>query len=395
MSTSDVSFHKPRARRLSESATMSMSRRARELAAAGRSIVSWSAGEPDFSSPAVAVEAARRALEDGQTRYTAARGIEPLREAVAERYSRRYGAPWTAADVAVSVGAKAALYELFQILLEDGDEVVMPSPAWVSFEAQIRQAGGRAVAVETRAEDRFQIRAQPLIDAMSERTAAVLVNAPANPTGGVISASGLRRVAEAAAERGIVLISDETYEEFVFDGAEHVSAASLAADLRQTVVLVGTVSKSYAMTGWRVGYVLGPTALIDLVASLQSHLTSNPTTFAMYGALAALESADDHAKEMARVFEQRRNLTVPRIDALPGVQCAMPSGAFFAFPRVADRFDEHCRGSVAFAERLLEEAGVAVVPGLAFGADAHLRVSFASATEALEEGLDRLEALLG
>lgn len=373
---------------------MSMSRRARELAAEGRHIVTWSAGEPDFPSPKAAVEAARRALEMGHTRYAAASGIQPLREALADRYAARYGAPWSADEVAISVGAKAALYELFQILLDEGDEVVLPSPAWVSFEAQIHQAGGRVVKVPTSVDDAFQIHAQPVIDAMTERTAAILINSPANPTGGVISSDDLRRVAAAAAERGIPLISDETYECFVFDGRQHASAAPLAAEMPETVVVVGTFSKTYAMTGWRVGYVLGPRSLIGLVGSLQSHLTSNPTTFAMYGALAALEDAEEQVAEMARAFEERRDSTIPRLNALPGIQCPSPAGAFFAFPRVADHFDARRPGSVAFCEWLLEEVGVALVPGLSFGADEHVRISFASSPEDLDEGLSRLEALL-
>ncbi len=373
---------------------MRVARRAKELRAEGREIVDLSAGEPDFPSPPVAVEAARKALAEGLTRYTAAAGIPDLRQALAVHYHTLYGAPWELPNVLVTVGAKAALFQALQTLVDEGDEVVLARPAWVSFEEQIRLAGGRPVTVETRAEEAFAIRAAPLLDAVTEKTRVILVNSPSNPTGGTIAAEELRRLTEAAAGRGIMVLSDETYERFVYDGRSHASCAALAAEYPDTVLLVSSFSKTYAMTGWRVGYALGSEALIKKMASFQGHLTSNPTSFAMYGALAALRGAEDDVRRRIAEFERRRDFVVPRLGEIAGVRCASPGGAFYAFPHVAACYRDGRRGSVELAELLLERAGVALVPGLAFGADDYLRISFACSREELARGMDRIEEAL-
>lgn len=380
--------------RIGESATLRVSRRAAELRAAGVEVVDFGAGEPDFASPGVAVEGARRALAEGFTKYTASSGTPELRKALAERFHACHGAPWTGRDAVVTVGAKAALFELALALFEAGDEVVLPGPCWVSFPEQIQFAGAVPVVVPTAAEEGFRIRAEPLIEAFTERTRAVLVNSPSNPTGGVIGAPDLERLAEACAERGILLLSDETYERFVYEGA-HASAARLAARFPETVVLVGSFSKTYSMTGWRIGFVLGPPNVISAIADVQSHATSNPTSFAMVGALVALREAEPDVAEMIATYRERRDFLIPRLNELPGVSCLPPAGAFYAFPRVAEAFREGRRGSVAWAEALLEEAGVAVVPGAAFGDDEHVRISFACSRETLDEGLGRMARFLG
>ncbi len=382
-----------RVSRIGESATLKVTRRAAELRARGVDVVDFGAGEPDFRSPEVAVEAARRALADGFTKYTPSSGIPELREALAERFRRDYGAPWQGGDVIVTVGGKAALFELALALFDEGGEVVLPSPCWVSFPEQIRLAGARPVEVPTAPGDGFRIHADALIEALSERTRAVLVNSPSNPTGGMIAAADLRRLVAACADRGILVISDETYERFVYDGA-HASVAALAAEYPDTVVLVGSFSKTYAMTGWRLGYVFGPPGVLAPVADIQSHATSNPTSFAMVGALAALRGAEPDVERMIGTYLERRDFLIPRLNELPGFSCRPPAGAFYAFPRVAGAYTEGCRGSVAFAERLLEEAAVALVPGAAFGADDHVRISFACSTETLERGLARMAELL-
>ncbi len=373
---------------------MRMSRRATELAAAGREIVDWSAGQPDFPSPAVAVEEARAALADGFTRYTVAAGIPDLRSALAARYAERHGAPWGIDHTLVTVGAKAALFEVILTLVESGDEVVLPTPAWVSFPEQVRIAGGEPVLVPMSADDGFAIRADPLIAATTEATRMVLVNSPANPTGGVLAADELRRLTEHCAARGIVLLADETYERFLYDGSEHAGAAALAAEFPDTVAVVGSFSKTYAMTGWRVGWALGPRELIKKATALQGHMTSNATSFAMRGALAALTGAESDVRRMIAAFERRRDLLVARLERIPGVRCRPPAGAFYAFPHVAGCYREGRRGSLALAEHLLEQAGVAVVPGAAFGADDHLRISFACSRQELEAGLARMEEAL-
>ena len=383
-----------RSARLAESATVRVAGKAAELRAAGHEIIDWSAGQPDFASPGVAVEGARRALAEGFTRYTAAAGTPDLRQALADHYGELHGAPWHPDNVLVAVGAKAALFELTMTLIDDGDSVVMPSPCWVSFPEQVRFAGGEPILVPLSPEDGFAIRAEPLLDAIQDSTRMVLINSPSNPTGGIVSAADLRRIVEHCAERGIVVLSDETYERFLYDGAEHASAGALAAEFPETVVVVSSFSKTYAMTGWRVGFALASSALIRKAAALQGHVTSNVTSFAMRGALAALRGAEPDVERMLAAFTRRRDVVVRCLERLPGVACRAPAGAFYAFPHVAAHYSEG-QDSVDLAARLLEDARVAVVPGVAFGADEHIRISFACSDAELEEGLGRLAGVFG
>ncbi len=381
--------------RVQESATLEVSRRAAALRARGVAVIDLGVGEPDFDSPPAVVAAAERALEQGFTRYTNAAGTPELRRGLAERYQKRHGAPWGADQVVVTVGAKAALFEVALALFERGDEVLLPTPAWVSFAPQVELAGAATVAVPMRADDGFAIHADPLVAAMTPRTRAVIVNSPCNPTGGMMSGIDLERLVDAAAERGVLVIADETYDQFVYDGARHASAAALAGRFPDTVVLVGSFSKTWAMTGWRLGWVFGPPEVIDGVQRVQGHATSNPTSFAMAGALAALAEPDSEMARRLAEYQLRRDLIASRLAAMPGVRCAPPAGAFYAFPDVSGCFDDELSGSLAIARYLLDEAHVAVVPGEAFGADAHVRVSFASSRETLAEGLDRMAEALG
>ncbi len=383
-----------RVQRIGESATLRASRRASELKAKGVEVVDFSAGEPDFASPAVAVEAARQALADGFTKYTPNAGIPGLRQAIAGRYRGESGAPWTAADTLVTVGGKGALFESALALYEEGDEVVLHTPSWVTFAEQIRFCGADVVEVATDGADGFTIHAGDLLAAITERTRAVILNSPCNPTGGTIGAEDLRALVEGCARRGVLLLADETYERLVYDGAPTLSVATLAAEYPDTVAIAGSFSKTYAMTGWRLGYLVGPRELVDAAGRIQSHATSNATSFAMVGALAAMEGAEPDVRAMVAEFEARRDLLVPRLDALPGVSCRSPAGAFYVFPDVSAHFGPDLPGSVAFAERLLEEEAVALVAGEAFGSDRHVRISFACSRETLEEGLERLARFL-
>lgn len=373
---------------------MAVSRRVAELRREGVEVFDLGAGEPDFPSPETAVRAARRALDEGRTKYTVLEGTPELRAGLAARYSRE-GAPWSAANVLVTVGAKAALYELARAFLSPGDEVVVPTPAWVSIPAQVRLAGAAAVTVPMAASDGFAIRAQPLIDAMSERTRAVVINSPCNPTGAVAGSLDLERVAGACAERGALLISDETYERFIYDGQQHASVASLADRYPETVVLVGSFSKTYAMTGWRLGYLLGAPSVVAAAAAVQSHVTSNATSFAMAGAEAVLEQEPSEAAALVAACARRRALVLAELDRIPGVVCPPPAGAFYAFPDVSAWFDERCPDSAAFCRRLLDEAGVATTPGSAFGCEGHIRLSYACSDGMLTAGLERIARLLG
>ena len=383
-----------RASRIGESATLRITRRVAELKARGVAVVDLGAGEPDFASPEVAVEAARKALADGFTRYTPGSGLPDLRTALAESCRERYGAPWKASQSVVTVGGKAALFEIALALFEEGQEVIVPSPCWVSFPEQIRFAGAQPVLVPTSGEDGFCIHAGPILEAVTDRTRAILLNSPSNPTGGIVSARDLREIVAEADRRGILVISDETYERFVYDGT-HASAASLAAEFPETVVLVGSFSKTYAMTGWRIGYMLGPDEVVRAVEAIQSHATSNATSFAMVGAVAALRHAGPAVREMLVEYRARREMLVEKLNRIPGFEFTPPHGAFYAFPRVTGAYRPGLRDSIALSELLLEKAAVAVVPGAAFGSDDHIRISFACSRATLSEGLERIAAVLG
>ena len=381
--------------RIQESATLLVARRALELKAAGVDVVDFGAGEPDFCSPQIAVSGATNALESGFTKYTATAGIPELRKALAARYARDFGAPWSAAETLVTVGAKAALFETALSLVQEGDEVVVHTPAWVSFAEQFRFAGADVVEVPTSDADGFAIRAEPIVAALGPRTRAVLLNSPCNPTGGVVTPEDRRKIVEACAARGIVVISDETYERFVYDGFAAGSAAELAAEFPETVAVVGSFSKTYAMTGWRLGFLLGPRELVDAANRIQGHATSNPTSFAMKGALAALERGEDDVKAMIAEYAARREIVVPRLNELPGVRCAAPSGAFYAFPDVSGCLGGRFATPSELAAKLLEEEAVAIVAGEAFGSDRHVRISFACSREQLREGFTRIRRFLG
>lgn len=377
-----------------ESATLKVTRRAAELKAAGRRILSFGAGEPDFDSPSPAVEAARDALSRGFTRYTQAAGIPELRSALADRYREDYGSPWTAEQFIITVGGKAALFELAMALFEPGDEVIVPTPCWVSFPDQIRLAGATPVSVPMAAQDGFQIKAEPIVAAMTPRTRAIIVNSPCNPTGGILEMEDFETLVVAADAAGVHVISDETYESFLYDRRRFASGASLATKYPDTIILVGSFSKTYAMTGWRVGYAAGPAAVIDAMGRIQGHMTSNPTSFAMVGAIAALRDGGPQVEAMTAEFEARRNLIVAGLQLLPGVSCPSPAGAFYVFPDVSGLRQRGLGGSLDISEFFLEEANVAVVPGIAFGNDDHLRLSFACSRETIEEGLQAMREAL-
>lgn len=387
-----------RVRRIGESATLKVTRRAMQMKAQGIDVIDFGAGEPDFASPAVAVEAARKALADGFTKYTQNQGIPALRQALARRYAERYGAPWSAEQTLITVGGKGALFELALALFEEGQEVVVHTPAWVSIPEQIRFAGATVVEVPTSGSDGFAVDADAMLAAITSRTRAVILNSPSNPTGGMISPAAFAAIIEGCAARGVLVISDETYERFVYDGQRPFSAASLAGRFPDTVVVVGSFSKTYAMTGWRLGYLMGPRELVDAAATIQGHATSNATSFAMVGALAALEQAEPEVEAMIAEYEERRNVVVPRLNSLPGFRCLPPAGAFYAFPDISACFrtddSGEPEGSTRFAERLLEEAHVAVVAGSAFGGDNHIRISFACSRENLAKGFMRIQEFL-
>ncbi|MBE3582779.1 MAG: pyridoxal phosphate-dependent aminotransferase [Limnochordaceae bacterium] len=385
-----------RTSQLAPSPTLALDSLAKEMKRKGISVVNFGAGEPDFDTPAFIKEAACRALDAGFTKYTAVGGTPELKAAICQKLRQENGLDYSPSQVVVTVGAKHALYELFQVLCEPGDEVILPVPYWVSYEEQIRLAGATPVFLPGLPERGLKIDAAQLRTAISERTRVFLLNSPNNPTGAVYSRAELQQLADVleGASR-CWIVTDEIYESFIYTGEPHVSLPSLSPALARRTIVVNGFSKRYAMTGWRLGYAAGPQAVIQAVTNLQSQSTSNPTSFAQAGGVAALTGSQECVHQMVAQFRKRRDYLVDALRTLPGVACPPPDGAFYAFPQVSAVFGHRWHGhlidsSAALSRLLLEEAHVAVVPGSAFGADQHLRLSYATDEASLEEGIRRL-----
>ncbi|MBI4576045.1 MAG: pyridoxal phosphate-dependent aminotransferase [Planctomycetes bacterium] len=386
-----------RARAIAPSETLAITEAARLLKAQGRDVIGLAAGEPDFDTPPHIKEAAARAMARGETKYTAAAGTLILREAIERRTREDTGAAHDpATEVLVSCGAKHALANLFLAVLDPGDEVVIPSPYWVSYPMMAVAAGARPVFVETRAEEGYALDPGRLRRALGPRTRMVVLNSPSNPTGAVMDAAATASVLETLRDSPALVVSDEIYDRLVYDGAP-VSPASLDG-WGGRVVVVNGVSKAYAMTGWRIGWAVGPREVIQAATRVQSHTASAPSSISQAAALAALTGPQDCVETMREAFDVRRRYVVGRLSAIQGLQCPTPRGAFYAFPRVSDLFGPGPSGrpvatSAEFCALCLEETGVALVPGGAFGADRHVRLSYATSRDLLAEALERLAGL--
>ena len=380
-----------RAEALQPSLTLAISARAKALQQEGRNICSLSAGEPDFGTPSFIVEASIQALRDGVTRYGPAAGDPVLREAIATKITSENGIPTSAAEVLVTNGGKQAIYNLFQVLLNPGDEVLIPSPYWLSYPEMARLAGARPVSVPSSAADGFRLDLQALEAAITPATRLLVINSPGNPTGRVLSLDELQQLAELVRRHPRLLVmTDEIYEYLLDQGITHHSFAALAPDLRDRCFMVNGFAKGWAMTGWRLGYLSGPAAVIKAASALQSQSTSNVCSFAQRGAIAAIEGSRDCVREMAGSYNQRRSMLVDGLKRLPGITLIPPSGAFYAFPQLP----EACGDSVSFCQRALEQEGLAIVPGGAFGDDRCVRLSCAVSRETIADGLSRLARLL-
>ena len=380
-----------RAEALQPSLTLAISARAKALKQEGRNICSLSAGEPDFGTPSFIVEAAIQALLDGVTRYGPASGDPELKLAIARKLTAENGLPTSAEQVLVTNGGKQAIYNLFQVLLNPGDEVLIPAPYWLSYPEMARLAGARPVAVPSSAADGFRLDLQALEAAITPATRLLVINSPGNPTGRVLSRDELQQLAELVRRHPRLLVmTDEIYEYLLEEGVTHHSFAAVAPDLRDRCFMVNGFAKGWAMTGWRLGYLSGPASVIKAAAALQSQSTSNVCSFAQRGAVAAIEASRDCVREMAVSYDQRRTLLVEGLQALPGITLVPPKGAFYAFPQLP----EACGDSVNFCQRALEQEGLAIVPGGAFGDDRCVRLSCAVSRETITDGLSRLARLL-
>ena len=372
---------------------MAVSEEANRLRAEGRSVVDFSIGEPDFNTPDNIKGVGHRAIDDNFTRYTSAPGIKDLREAVVEKYRRQYGVEYSVPEVVISCGAKHTLFNLAFALFEEGDEVLLPVPYWVTFPEQFKMVGAVPVEVMTREEDDFVLKASALEAKVTSRTRAMVVNTPNNPTGAVIPAEEMDRIVDLALDRDLMIIFDECYEFFVFDGNRHTSLAQYADRASHVSLLVNTASKTYAMTGWRIGYLVAPKEVAKSVSNVQSH-SANPASVSQKAALESILGSQDSVSQMIAEYERRRRYVVERLNGMPGLSCATPGGAFYAFPNISSYFGSEVRDSVEFSTWLLRQSGVAVVPGSAFGMEGHVRISFATSMENLVTGMERMEEAL-
>ncbi len=379
--------------RISISSTAAVVQKAERLRASGARLVDFGAGEPDFPTPENIKRAAVEALSQNFTKYTATGGGAELRGAVVERHAKDFGSSYAPEQCLVTVGGKQAIFEAIAATVNHGDEVILPVPYWVSFLDIINYAGGKAVLLHTREEEDFAVRAEAIEKLITPKTKLIIVNSPNNPTGAVVPAEEMEKVLALARRRGILLMTDECYCHFLYDGRKPFSLG--ASGEKEHLIIVGSLSKTYAMTGWRIGYALGSEKLLSNMLKLQSHSTSNPTSFAQRGAFEALTGPQDSVRFMREEYERRRNRIVAGLREIVGLKCSNPGGAFYVYPNISHFLKKNGQGNViALAEQLLEKSHVALVPGPAFGTDEHLRISYATSPEQIDEGLRRLKGFL-
>jgi aspartate aminotransferase len=388
-----------RIRDIEESLTLALSAKEKQMKKEGIDVVGFGAGEPDFDTPDHIKQVAIDDLKKGVTKYTPASGTLELRQAVCEKFKKENGLDYKPSEVLISCGAKHSVFNAVVALCDDDDEVIIPAPYWLTYPEQVKAAGGKSVIIETSLDNEFKMTPAQLRKAITRRTVAVILNSPSNPTGCVYTRAELEALGKIIVEKNIMVISDEIYEKLLYDGAEHHSIAALSPELKLRTVVINGASKSYAMTGWRIGYAAGPAEVISAMAKFQSHSTSNPTSFCQNATIAAIRGSQECVEKMRRAFDERRTYMVERLNKIPGVKCATPKGAFYTFPDVSATYGkEICgkkvTGSMSFAEALLEGVKVAVVPGVSFGDDRCVRLSYATSMENIKKGLDRIEQAL-
>jgi len=381
------------------SLTLTIDAKAKQMKSTGINVINFGAGEPDFDTPDYIKEAAIQAIKSGYTKYTPASGSAELKEAVCEKLRKENGLDYAPKEVIINCGAKHSIYNILQVLINPGDEVLIPAPYWVTYPEAVKLAGGKPVILKTGERSGFKLQASTLRRRIKPKTKLLILNSPSNPTGAVYSESELRDIVEVAVSKKLFILSDEIYEYLVYDGIKHISPAQVLPEAKNWTLVVNGVSKSFAMTGWRIGYTAGPAEIISAMSNLQSHSTSNPTSIAMKAAYAALVQPAQAFPTMFKAFNERRNFVVSRLNEIPGVSCIKPEGAFYVFPNVAGLMGKVYRGklistAMQLANYLLEEAHVAVVPGEAFGAEEYLRLSYATSMENLREGLERMANVL-
>ncbi|MDB2098178.1 pyridoxal phosphate-dependent aminotransferase [Clostridium paraputrificum] len=388
-----------KAMNITPSITLAITAKAKELKGAGVDVVSFGAGEPDFNTPKNIMDAAIKSMEEGKTKYTPTSGIIELREAICKKLKEDNNLSYNSNQIIVSTGAKQCLADAFMAILNPGDEVIVPIPYWVSYPELIKLADGVPVFVEGKEENDYKYTLESLNKVVNDNTKAIIINSPNNPTGTVYSIDELKEIAEFAQKHDLIIISDEIYEKLIYDGKKHVSVASLSEDAYNRTIVINGFSKSYAMTGWRLGYAAGNAEVIKLMTSVQSHVTSNTNSIAQYAGVEALNGPKDEIEKMVKKFEERRNLMIDRIKSITGLSIIRPEGAFYVMINLENYLgksinENFINNSVDFSRELLEHEKVAVIPGSAFGLDKYIRLSYATSEELILKGLDRIESFL-
>ena len=376
-----------RAASLAPSLTLAISAKAKELRASGEDVIGFGAGEPDFDTPQHIKDAAAQALADGFTKYTPSSGIPELRQAVADKFQKDYGVEFEPSQVIVNCGGKHSCFNVIYATCEAGDEVIIPAPYWLSYPEMVKLAGAKPVIIETSDATEFKVTPDQLREAITPNTKLFILNSPSNPTGSVYSADEIKELGDVCVEKGVLIMSDDIYEKLVYDGAQFTSVTGFSEEHLAHTIIVHGLAKAYSMTGWRIGFLAAPKPIAKAINALQSHSTSNATSFAQKGALAALTGPQTHLDQWLTEFNNRRSYAAERLNNMGGVSCVNSRGAFYLFPNIEDTGLK----SAEFCERLLEQSKVAAVPGIAFGADSNFRISYATSMENIQNGMDRLE----
>jgi aspartate aminotransferase len=385
-----------RVKALTPSTTLAITAKAAELKSLGHDVIGLGAGEPDFNTPQHIIDAAVQSMNAGYTKYTPSAGLPALKKAIQEKFKKDQGIEYKPNEIIVVNGAKHALFTLFQVLLDEGDEVIIPTPYWVSYPEQVKLAGGVPVYIEGLELNDYKITPEQLNLAVTEKTRAVIINSPSNPTGMIYSKEELEAIGNVCLEKDILIVSDEIYEKLIYGENKHTSIAEISPQLKEQTIIINGVSKSHSMTGWRIGYAAGNKDIITAMTNLASHSTSNPTTTAQYGTIAAYNGKEDTVEQMRRAFEERLNIIYDQLIDIEGFSCIKPQGAFYLFPNVKKAAELTGFETVdQFVEGLLEDAKVAVIPGSGFGTSDNIRLSYATSLETLEEAIKRIKEFIG
>lgn len=387
-----------RVKDIAPSLTLEITAKAKKMKAEGISVIGFGAGEPDFNTPDYIIEAAKKALDIGFTKYTPASGMPELKRAICKKFKDDNGLVYKESQIVVSSGAKSSLYHAIEAIVEEGDEVLLPSPYWLTYPELIHLAGGKTVYVKAGKENGYKVTAGDLRKAYTPKTKCLIFNSPNNPTGAVYGKKEIEEIAKFVEETGIYVIADEIYEKLVYGGEKHFSIAAFSEKVKEHTIVINGMSKTYSMTGWRIGYLAAPEEIAKAIGSMQSHTTSNACSIAQYASEAALSGGADFIEGMIKTFDERRRYMVERLQKINGLVCIEPKGAFYVFVDVSGlygkSFDgEVINGSMEFANAALKK-GVALIPGVAFGDDASIRLSYAISMEDIKEGIDRLEAFV-